>query len=75
MTIKLLINLWSSFLVVATSFIRMINLKVFKQSLVKNGITNLSEEQIIKLRDHQDQMAEMLFGMWVDKIKKAETEL
>ena len=46
----------------------MIDLETFKQTLLKNGITDLSEEQIIKLRDQQDQMAEMFFAMWRDEI-------
>ena len=48
----------------------MIDLDTFKRVLVKNGITDLSEEQIVKLRDQQEQMADIFFTMWVDKIKK-----
>ena len=47
----------------------MIDLITFKQTLVKNGITDLSEEQIIKLRDQQDQEAEVYFTMWMNDIK------
>lgn len=47
----------------------MIDLNTFKQTLVKNGITDLSEEQIIKLRDNQDQEAEIFFAMFLDDIK------
>lgn len=70
MTIKLLINLWSSFLVVATSFTKMIDLKSYKQLLEKNGISELSDEEVLRLRDHQDQLAEVFFALWVDAIKK-----
>lgn len=48
---------------------KMIKLEDFKKILIKNGITNLSEQQIIELRDNQDQMAEILFNLWVDSIK------
>ena len=44
----------------------MIDLKDFKKSL-GNLAKELSEEQILKLRDHQDQMAEVLFDMWLKK--------
>ena len=47
----------------------MIDLDTFKQTLIKNGITDLSEEQIIKLRDQQDQEAEIYFNLWMDSIK------
>lgn len=68
MTIKF-INLWSSFLVVATSFKKMIDVNTFKQILIKNGTTDLSDEQIIKLRDQQEEMAEIFFGMWLKSTK------
>ena len=48
----------------------MIELKSYKQILSKNGLNNLSEEEIINLRDQQDQMADIFFAMWVDKIKE-----
>jgi len=47
----------------------MIELNTFKQILIKNGTTELTDEQIIELRDQQDQMAEILFSMWHDEIK------
>ncbi len=59
----------------ATSTTRMIDIDTFKQTLVKNGIVDLSEEQIVKLRDQQDQMAEILFGMWIDKVNIAQKEV
>ncbi len=54
---------------------RMIDLKVYKQVLVKNRINNLSEEEILKLRDQQDQMADIFFNMWVDITKKDKIEI
>jgi hypothetical protein len=53
----------------------MIDLDTFKQTLVKNGIVDLSDEQIVKLRDQQDQMAEILFGMWIEKVNIAQKEV
>lgn len=53
----------------------MIDLNVYKQLLIRNGITNLSEEEIIKLRDHQNEMADIFFAMWVDKIKSNKSEV
>ena len=47
----------------------MIDLETFKQTLAKNGITDLSEEQIIKLRDQQDQEAEIYFNLWMDSLQ------
>ena len=47
----------------------MIDLHTFKQMLAKNGITELSEVEILKLRDQQDQEAEIFFSMWLDDIK------
>ena len=53
----------------------MIDLNTFKQTLVKNKITGLSEEQIIKLRDQQDQEAEIFFAMWIDELKNKRIEV
>lgn len=47
----------------------MIDLLTFKQTLAKNGINNLSDEEIVKLRDQQDQEAEIYFAMWMDSIQ------
>ena len=45
----------------------MINLEKFKESL--GDINNeLSEEEILKLRENQDQMAEILFNSWLNEI-------
>lgn len=53
----------------------MIDLNNFKQILIKNGTTELTEEQIIELRDKQDQMAEIFFNMWVEEIKNKKIEV
>lgn len=53
----------------------MIDIKTYKEILIKNGITNLQEEEIIKLRDQQDEMAEVFFNMWVNKIRSKKTEV
>lgn len=47
----------------------MISLEKFKDALgdLKN---ELSEEEVLKLRDNQDQMAEILFYMWLKEINK-----
>jgi len=66
---QLLIIIESSFLIVMTSIKDVIDLNTFKQTLIKNGITDLSEEQIIKLRDQQDKEAEIYFNLWMDSIQ------
>jgi hypothetical protein len=48
----------------------MLDVKTFKQILVKNGTTDLSDEQIIKLRDQQEEMAEIFFSMWLKSTKQ-----
>jgi hypothetical protein len=52
----------------------MISLKEFKKSL---GVTakSLSEEEILKLREQQDQMAEVFFSMWLNDIKTKKNEV
>lgn len=47
----------------------MISLEKFKEALgdLKN---ELSEEEILKLRDNQDQEAEIMFTMWLEELKK-----
>lgn len=47
----------------------MIGLEEFKESLgpLKD---QLSEEEILKLRENQDQMAEILFDSWMSEINK-----
>jgi len=47
----------------------MISLEEFKKTLgfLKEEIT---EEQILKLRDQEDQMAEALFLAWVESIRQ-----
>lgn len=47
----------------------MIALADFKKAL--GTLTEeLSEEEILKLRDNQDQMAEIFFNLWLDKTNK-----
>ena len=48
----------------------MIDFATFKQILVKDGMVDLSDEQIMKLRDQQDQMAEILFSSWLAEVKE-----
>ena len=47
----------------------MISLEEFKKALgdMKN---ELSEEEVLKLRENQDQMADILFDMWREDINK-----
>lgn len=49
----------------------MLELEEFKKHLPKDH--NLSEEQILKLRETMDKLADVIFNMWLKKIKnKAE---
>ena len=48
----------------------MIDVNTFKQILVKNGTTDLSDEQIMKLRDQQEEMSDIFFGMWLKSTKE-----
>ncbi len=45
----------------------MIPLEEFKEALGDKA-KELTEEQILKLRENQDQMAEILFNMWLREI-------
>ena len=47
----------------------MISLQEFKNAL-GDEVKNLTEEEILKLRDHQDQEAEIFFTMWLEEINK-----
>ena len=47
----------------------MISLDDFKKSL-GNLAMELSEEEILKLRDLQDQEAEIYFNLWLEEINK-----
>ena len=53
----------------------MIKVNDFKQILAKNNIDNLSEADIIKLRDQQDQLADVFFDMWLEQVKNEQTEV
>ena len=52
----------------------MIGLSEFKKAL-GSQIRELSEEEVLKLRENQDQMAEIFFDMWVDEIKNKKIEV
>jgi hypothetical protein len=47
----------------------MISLEEFKDAL-GDKVNELTEEQIIKLLDNQDKMAELFFSMWMEERKK-----
>jgi len=47
----------------------MISLEDFKIALGDEA-KKLTEEQILKLRDNQDQEAEIMFNMWLAEINK-----
>lgn len=52
----------------------MISIKEFKESL--GGVAKkLSEEEILKLREHQDKMADVFFSMWSNDIKTKQNEV
>lgn len=48
----------------------MISLDKFKKALGEKLLKEMTEEQILKLREHQDQEAEILFNLWLAKINK-----
>jgi hypothetical protein len=48
----------------------MISLEEYKKALGEELLKELSEEQILKLRNQQEQMAEIFFTMWLEKINK-----
>ena len=50
----------------------MISLEKFKSVLEENGVKDLSDADVLKLRDQQDQMAEVFFDMWLTKINKTD---
>ncbi|MCC6323810.1 hypothetical protein IT400_03390 [Candidatus Nomurabacteria bacterium] len=50
----------------------MISLENFKKSLGEKLLKELSEEQILKLREQQDKEAEICFAMWLKDIKSKE---
>lgn len=53
----------------------MIKLNRFKDVLEKNGIDELSEEQMIELRDKFDQMGEVFFAMWLKKTQDKKVDI
>ncbi len=52
----------------------MIGILEFKKKLGEQA-KELTEEEIIELRDNQDQMAEILFNMWLKEIKNNKIEV
>lgn len=52
----------------------MISLEEYKKALGPLA-QELSEEEILKVRDNQDQMAEILFNMWLEEIKNKKPNL
>lgn len=52
----------------------MITLEKFKESLGSTA-KELSEKEILELRDNQDQMAEVLFTMWLNGLKVKKNEV
>ena len=47
----------------------MIPLQEFRDALGDEA-EKLTEEQILKLREHQDKEAELFFAMWLEEINK-----
>lgn len=47
----------------------MISLEDFKKSL-GSKVKELSEEEVLELRDNQDQLAELFFAMWLKRAKE-----
>lgn len=52
----------------------MISLKEFKDAL-GSMVNELTEEEILKLRENQDQTAEILFNMWLKDREKKTTKI
>lgn len=48
----------------------MLSLENFKKALGEKLVKELSEEQILQLREQQDREAEIYFAMWREKINK-----
>ena len=47
----------------------MIPLQEFKEAL-GDELKNLKEEEILKLREHQDREAEIFFAIWMENLMK-----
>lgn len=47
----------------------MIPLQEFKDAL-GDEVNNFTEEEMLKLREHQDKEAELFFTMWLEEINK-----
>jgi hypothetical protein len=48
----------------------MISLEEYKKAFGKKLLAELSEEQILKVREQQDQMAELFYQIWIEKLKE-----
>lgn len=48
----------------------MLSLEEYKKALGEELLKELTEEQILKVRNQQDQMAEIFFTMWLENTKK-----
>ena len=48
----------------------MISLEEYKEALGKKLLKELTEEQILKLRDNDDKIAEIMFKLWLENTKK-----
>lgn len=51
----------------------MIPLEEYKEALGKELLEELTEEQILKVREQQDKMADLFFTMWLEDIKNKNT--
>jgi len=49
----------------------LIDFEEFKETLAEGGITGLSEEAMLKLREQQHKLAELIFALWLDELKKS----
>lgn len=45
----------------------MLSLKEYKKALGKELCEELTEEQIVKLKDNQEQMAKVFFQIWLEE--------
>jgi len=53
----------------------MIVLEDYKKALGDDLLKELSEEQILELREQQDKEAEIYFNMWLDYIKNNKKDI
>jgi len=48
----------------------MLSIEEYKKALAEKLLKELTEEQILKLRDNDDKMAEIMFTLWLENKKK-----